>query len=87
MLSASEQPASASGLTAQSERVTRVVGNVLDLGHLVVVGQDDRVRLLRERADLALERGEVFELQKWLHAVQAAFRLICSGIPCVGWPE
>ena len=55
-------------LAREAERVAGVIGDVLDLGHLVVVRQDDGVRLLRERADLALERWEVLELQKWLHS-------------------
>src|SRR5438067_1650372 len=53
------------------------VGTVLS----IVVRQDHGVLLFRERADLALERGYVFELQKWLHAFAAAFRVVCSGIP------
>ena len=40
----------------EAERVAHVVGDVLDLGQLVVVGQDDRVALAGERADLGLQR-------------------------------
>ncbi len=36
----------------EPERVADVVGDVLDLGQLVVVSQDDRVALLREPANL-----------------------------------
>ena len=32
-----------------------MVGDLLDLGELVVVREDDRVLLLRERADLVLQ--------------------------------
>ena len=39
-------------LAREPERVADVVGDVLDLGHLVVVGEDDRVALGGERADL-----------------------------------
>ena len=46
-------------LLAEAERVADVVGHVLDLGHLVVVREDDRVALLGERADLRLHLGDV----------------------------
>ncbi len=36
------------GLAGQAERVADVVGHVLHLGHLVVVGEDDRVALARQ---------------------------------------
>ena len=39
-------------LARKAERVADVVGHVLDLGHLVVVGEDDRVALARQLADL-----------------------------------
>ena len=42
----------AGGLVREPERVADEVGDVLHLGHLVVVGEDDRVALARERADL-----------------------------------
>ena len=42
------------GLPGQPERVADVVGDVLDLGHLVVVRKDHRAALLRERAHLRL---------------------------------
>ena len=59
---------------AEAERVADVVGDVLDLGQLVVVGEDHRVALLGERADLGLQAGDVHELDgggSEGHAVQA----------------
>ena len=47
-------PSAGRRLLAEAERVADVVGDVLDLGHLVVVREDDRVALLGERADLGL---------------------------------
>ena len=44
-------------LAAEAERVADVVGDVLDLGELVVVGEDDRVALAGERAHLVLQRA------------------------------
>ena len=46
-------------LAREAERVADVVGHVLHLGHLVVVGEDDRVALARELADLLLQRGDL----------------------------
>ena len=51
-------------LAREAERVAHEVGDVLNLGHLVVVSQDDRVAFLGQRADLALKpldllRGEL----------------------------
>ena len=51
------------GLLREPERVADVVGHVLDLGQLVVVGQDHGVALGGERAHLVLERGDVLEHQ------------------------
>ena len=47
----------AAALARQAERVADVVGDVLHLGHLVVVGQDDRVASRGERADLGGQRA------------------------------
>ena len=47
------------GLAREAERVAEVVGDVLDLGQLVVVGEDDRVALRGERADLLAELGDL----------------------------
>ena len=41
-------------LLGEAERVSDVVRDVLDLGNLVVVGEDDGVALLRERPHLVL---------------------------------
>ena len=49
------------GLAGEPERVADVVGDVLHLGHLVVVGEDHRVPLGGERADLLLHRGDLGE--------------------------
>ena len=46
-------------LAREAERVAHVVGDVLDLRHLVVVGEDDRVALRRERADLLAEGSDL----------------------------
>jgi hypothetical protein len=46
-------------LAREAERVAEVVGDVLDLGQLVVVGEDDRVALLRERANFIAERSDL----------------------------
>ena len=42
-------------LPREAERVADEVGDVLELGQLVVVGEDDGVSLLGERADLRAE--------------------------------
>ena len=47
----------ARGLLREAERVADVVGHVLDLGQLVVVGEDDGAALGGERAHLVLEGG------------------------------
>jgi hypothetical protein len=47
------------GLLLESERVADVVGNVLDLGQLVIVGEDHRTALGGERPHLFLEEGDV----------------------------
>ena len=46
-------------LARQAERVPHEVGHVLDLGHLVVVGEDHRVALLGEGAHLVLQAGDL----------------------------
>ncbi len=46
-------------LARQAERVAHEVGHVLDLGHLVVVGEDHGVALLGEGAHLVLEAGDL----------------------------
>ena len=46
----------------EAERVADVVGDVLDLGHLVVVRQDHGAALARQLADLGLHRGDVVGL-------------------------
>jgi hypothetical protein len=40
------------------------MGHVLDLGHLVVVGEDDRVALLGERAHLGGKPGGVLGAER-----------------------
>src|ERR1700759_1991219 len=57
--------ASAAGAPrGEPQRVAHVIGDVLDLRKLVVVGQDDRVVLPRQVADLVLEGGDVLEHQR-----------------------
>jgi hypothetical protein len=48
----------------QAERVPDVVGHVLDLGQLIVVGEDHRAALVGERAHLVLERRDVLQNQR-----------------------
>ena len=48
-------------LLREAERVADVVGDLLDLGQLVVVGEDDRAALGGERADLVLQGGDVVQ--------------------------
>ena len=50
---------SVGGCLRQLKRVTNVVGEVLDLGFLVVVREDHRVALVLEALDLGLELGVV----------------------------
>ena len=45
----------AARLAREAERVADEVGHVLDLGHLVVVGEDDGVALARQLAHLVLQ--------------------------------
>ena len=67
------------GLLGEAERVADVVGHVLDLGQLVVVGQDDGVARPREVADLVLQGEGVLELER------AGF--MGSGFQCEGEVE
>jgi hypothetical protein len=46
-------------LLRQTERVADVIGDVLDLGQLVVVRQDHGAAGVRERAHLFLQRRDV----------------------------
>jgi hypothetical protein len=52
------------GPLREAERVADVVGHLLDLGQLVVVGEDDRAALGGERAHLVLQRGDVVQGQE-----------------------
>ncbi len=45
----------------QAQRVAHVVGHVLDLGHLIVMGQDDGVALRRELPDLGGQVPDVVQ--------------------------
>ena len=49
------------GPLREAERVADVVGDLLDLGQLVVVGEDDGAALGGERAYLVLQRGDVVQ--------------------------
>ena len=48
-------------LDREAERVADVIGDVLDLGQLVVVGEDHGAALGGERAYLVLHGGDVVE--------------------------
>jgi hypothetical protein len=52
------------GLLREPERVADEVGHLLDLGELVVVGEDDGAALPGERAHLVLQRRDVVELEE-----------------------
>ena len=52
------------GLDREPERVADVVRDVLDLGQLVVVGQDHGAALAGERADLVLHGRDVVEREQ-----------------------
>src|SRR5260370_6503769 len=52
------------GLLGQAERVADVVGYILNLGQLVVVGQDDRVLPAGELPHLVLQCGNVLQHQR-----------------------
>ena len=43
--------------TREAERIADIIGNILDFGTLVVVGEDHRVALSRERTNLFLQGG------------------------------
>ena len=43
----------------EAEAVAEMIGDVLDLGQLVVVGEDHRVALRGELADLLAERSDL----------------------------
>ena len=46
-------------LVREPERVAHEVGDILHLGHLVVVGEDHRPAFSRERAHFLLERRDL----------------------------
>jgi hypothetical protein len=58
-------------LAGQPQRVADVVGDVLDLGHLVVVGEDHGVALGRERSHLVAQLGDLAVAQ-----VEDRYRLL-----------
>jgi hypothetical protein len=59
---AAEDDRAAVGLSRalrQTQRITDVIGDVLDLRELLVVGEDHGVALARERPDLFLQDRDV----------------------------
>ena len=54
-------------LLGEPQRIAHVVGDVLDLRHLVVVRQDDRVKLLLEDKDLARQRIQLRARHRLAH--------------------
>ncbi len=71
------------GLLGEAERVADVVGHVLDLGHLVVVGEDHGVALAGQLAHLVLERAHVLAaMGSWM-----ARRWAPSGPSCFDLAE
>ena len=55
------------GLLGEAKRVAHVIGDVLNLGHLVVVGENDRVKLLLEHKDFARQRIELRSRHRLAH--------------------
>ena len=55
------------GLLRKPEGIAHEVGHVLDLGDLVIMGEDDGVELLFEGEDVARERVELRERQRPAH--------------------
>ena len=53
--------AGSGGPLRETQRVANVVGHVLDLGQLVVVGEDHRAALVRQRANLLLQQRDVLK--------------------------
>ena len=76
--------AGARRLLGEAERVAHEVGDVLDLGQLVVVGEDDGAALLGERPHLGLQRGDVVEREK-RHFGGRASRAIERSSPGAEW--
>ena len=62
------------GLARQAERIADEVGRVLHLGDLVVVGEDHRVPLLRERAYLVLEPRDLLRREVRRHGTRGGHR-------------
>ena len=62
----------ARGLLREPERVADEVGHVLDLGQLVVVGEDHGAALGGQRAYLGLQGGDVVEREEGHFAGRAS---------------
>ena len=69
------------GEAREPERVADVVGHVLHFGALVVVGDDDRVALLCERADLVLQRADLERGQSSTSRETWSERAACVSAP------
>ena len=74
------------GLLGEPERVADVVGHVLDLGQLVVVGEDHGAALGRERADLVLHGRDVVELEQGHGVISRRRERSRLGAECVRAP-
>ena len=74
------------GADREPERVADVVGHVLDLGQLVVVGQDHGAALAGERADLGLHGGDVVELEQCHGVISRRRERSRLGAECVSAP-
>ena len=55
------------GLLGEAKRVAYLIGHVLDLRHLIVVGKNDRVKLLLEHKDLARQRIKLRSRHRLAH--------------------
>ena len=71
-------------LLREAERVADEVRDVLDLGQLVVVGEDHGAALLRERPHLGLQCGDVVEREE-SHFAGRASRAIERSSPGAEW--
>ena len=78
----------AAACAREAERVAEVVGDVLDLGQLVVVGEDHRVALGGERADLLAQGSDLLRrerpAQAWVGSSGAP--AWSPSFPDVRWP-
>ena len=71
----------ARGLARELQRVAGQIGHVLDLGHLVVVGQDDGLALRGQGADLVAELADVVRGELGFGGGLNCRQLDCHAVP------